>query len=102
MNRIPIVRKERFVSEVVALKVSGIDSKRMVIRIEQGEGRNRYAMLSSSQSLTLLRAAAGRMAPVPPLSCLARSRGSNGGAVGARKDRDSTAGQSPRVSVRRL
>jgi integrase/recombinase XerD len=35
------------VSEVVALKVSDIDSKRMVIRIEQGKGnKDRYVMLS--------------------------------------------------------
>jgi site-specific recombinase XerD len=34
-------------SEVVALKVSDIDSKRMLLRIEQGKGRkDRYAMLS--------------------------------------------------------
>ena len=44
------------VSEVVALKVSDIDSKRMVIRIEQGKGRkDRYAMLSP-YLLELLRA----------------------------------------------
>ena len=35
------------VSEVVSLKVSDIDSKRMTIRVEQGKGsRDRYAMLS--------------------------------------------------------
>lgn len=35
------------VSEVVALKVSDIDSERMVLRIEQGKGsKDRYAMLS--------------------------------------------------------
>ena len=35
------------VSEVVALKVSDIDSQRMVIRIEQGKGhKDRYVMLS--------------------------------------------------------
>ena len=35
------------VSEVVTLKVSDIDSKRMLIRIEQGKGRkDRYVMLS--------------------------------------------------------
>ena len=39
------------VSEVVALKVSDIDSKRMVIRIEQGKGhKDRYVMLSRSCS----------------------------------------------------
>jgi len=44
------------VSEVVALKVSDIDSKRMVIRIEQGKGRkDRYVMLSP-HLLDLLRA----------------------------------------------
>ena len=35
------------VSEVVALKVSPIDSQRMLPRVEQGKGqRDRYAMLS--------------------------------------------------------
>jgi integrase/recombinase XerD len=35
------------ISEVVSLKVSDIDSKRMLIRVEQGKGRvDRYAMLS--------------------------------------------------------
>ena len=43
------------VSEVVALKVTDIDSRRMLIRIEQGKGRkDRYAMLSP-QLLELLR-----------------------------------------------
>ena len=44
------------VSEVVALKVSDIDSTRMLIRVEQGKGRkHRHAMLSP-QLLELLRA----------------------------------------------
>ena len=44
------------VSEVVALKVSDIDSKRMIIRVEQGKGRkDRYVMLSP-HLLVLLRA----------------------------------------------
>jgi integrase/recombinase XerD len=43
------------VSEVVALKVPDIDSKRMMLRIEQGNGRkDRFAMLSP-QLLELLR-----------------------------------------------
>jgi site-specific recombinase XerD len=43
------------VSEVVALKVGDIDSKRMILRIEQGKGRkDRHAMLSP-QLLELLR-----------------------------------------------
>jgi site-specific recombinase XerD len=43
------------VSEVATLKVSDIDSKRMMLRVEQGKGRkDRYAMLSH-QLLELLR-----------------------------------------------
>ena len=43
------------VSEVVALKVSDVDSTRMLLRIEQGKGRrDRHAMLSP-QLLELLR-----------------------------------------------
>jgi integrase/recombinase XerD len=43
------------VSEVVALKVSDVDSRRMLLKIEQGKGRkDRYAMLSP-QLLELLR-----------------------------------------------
>jgi integrase/recombinase XerD len=43
-------------SEVVSLKISDIDSKRMVIRVEQGKGRkDRYVMLSP-HLLDLLRA----------------------------------------------
>jgi len=43
-------------SEVVSLKLTDIDSKRMVIRVEQGKGRkDRYAMLSEPL-LDLLRA----------------------------------------------
>jgi site-specific recombinase XerD len=35
------------VSEVVSLKVSDIDSERMMLRVEQGKGRkDRHAMLS--------------------------------------------------------
>lgn len=44
------------VGEVVMLRVSDIDSKRMPIRVEQGKGRkDRHAMLSP-QLLELLRA----------------------------------------------
>ena len=43
-------------SEVVALRVSDIDSKRMLIRVEQGKGgKDRYGMLSP-QLLKILRA----------------------------------------------
>jgi integrase/recombinase XerD len=43
-------------AEVVSLKISDIDSKRMVIRVEQGKGRkDRYVMLSP-HLLALLRA----------------------------------------------
>ncbi len=52
-------------SEVVALKISDIDSKRMVIRVEPGKGRkDRYAMLSEPL-LDLLRAW-WPAAPLPP------------------------------------
>jgi integrase len=56
------------VSELVSLKVSDIDSKRMLLRVEQGKGRkDRYAMLSP-QLLKLLRdwysrAASGAVLP---------------------------------------
>ena len=44
------------VSEVVALKVSDIDSQRMLLRVQQGKGqRDRYAMLSP-RLLEILRA----------------------------------------------
>jgi integrase/recombinase XerD len=44
------------VSEIISLKVTDIDSARMVIRVEQGKGRkDRYAMLSP-HLLALLRA----------------------------------------------
>jgi site-specific recombinase XerD len=56
-------------SEVVHLKVTDIDSERMIVRVEQGKGqRDRYAMLSPSL-LELLRAwwrhghAQGKMRP---------------------------------------
>jgi len=43
------------VSEVVSLKISDVDSKRMLLRIEQGKGRkDRFAMLSA-KLLELLR-----------------------------------------------
>ena len=43
------------VSEVVSLKVSDIDSKRMMLRVEQGNGgKDRHAMLSP-QLLEFLR-----------------------------------------------
>ena len=54
------------VSEVVALKVSDIDSKRMIIRVEQGKGRkDRYVMLSP-HLLELLRAWSGLRPVVLP------------------------------------
>ena len=44
------------VGEIVMLRVSDIDSKRMLIRVEQGKGRkDRHTMLSP-QLLELLRA----------------------------------------------
>ena len=43
------------VSEVVALKVSDVDSKRMLLRIEQGKGRKDRCAMLSHQLLALLR-----------------------------------------------
>jgi site-specific recombinase XerD len=51
-------------SEVVALKVSDIDSKRMLLRVERGKGgKDRHAMLSP-QLLGLLRVCGGRVGGV--------------------------------------
>ena len=47
------------VSEAVAVRVTDIDSKRMVIRIEEGKGRkDRYVMLSPSLLIVLTKSAA--------------------------------------------
>src|SRR6202043_1339091 len=43
-------------SEVVALKVSDVDSMRMVIRVEQGKGRKDRHVMLSPHLLDLLRA----------------------------------------------
>ena len=43
------------VSEVVALKVSDVDSRRMLLRIEQGKGRRDRCAMLSPQLLELLR-----------------------------------------------
>ena len=52
------------VSEVVALKVTDIDSTRMLIRVEQGKGRkDRHAMLSPQLLELLTRLVAGGAAP---------------------------------------
>ena len=51
-----LVEEELRVSEIVNLKVTDIDSARMLIRVEQGKGRkDRFAMLSP-ELLDLLRA----------------------------------------------
>jgi site-specific recombinase XerD len=51
-------------SEVVALQVSDIDSKRMLIRVQQGKGRkDRYTILSA-RVLTLLREYWKRQRPI--------------------------------------
>ena len=90
-------------SEVVALKVSDIDSPRMVLRIEQGKGsRDRYAMLSPVL-LEQLRAwwrhahAEGRILaggwlfpgqnPVDPLSTRQLNRAIHAAAAAAQIDR---------------
>ena len=63
-------------SEVVSLKVSDIDSERIVIRVEQGKGRkDRYAMLPPTL-LDLLRALAARRSPAGLVASMAaRERG---------------------------
>ena len=43
------------VSEVAALKVGDIDSKRMLIRVEQGKGRKYRNAMLAAELLTLLR-----------------------------------------------
>jgi integrase/recombinase XerD len=54
------------VSETVALKVSGIDSQRMLLRIEPGKGnQDRYAMLSP-RLLQVLRRYYRAVRPDPP------------------------------------
>jgi integrase len=54
--------------EVVGLKVFDVDSKRMMIRVEQGKGRkDRFAMLSP-QLLELLRDWWRTTAPAPAQS----------------------------------
>ena len=42
-------------AEVVSLKVSDIDSKRMIIRVEQGKGRKDRTVMLSPHLLDLLR-----------------------------------------------
>ena len=85
-------------AEVISLKVSDIDSKRMVIRVEQGKGRkDRYVMLSP-HLLELLRAwwkAAhprgwlfpGGRNPVQPLTTRQLNRACHEAAESARIDK---------------
>jgi integrase/recombinase XerD len=62
------------VSEVVALKVSDVDSKRMLLKIEQGKGqKDRFAMLSGGNL---------RQPPVPCGSSTSEAvRNGNGGSL---------------------
>lgn len=58
------------VSKVVALKVSDIDSKRMLLRVERGKGcKDRHAMLSTGTARTVV-----RLVPHWPAAGLAISR----------------------------
>ena len=47
-------------AEVVSLKVSDIDSKRMIIRVEQGKGRKDRCVMLSPHLLELHEKAAGQ------------------------------------------
>ena len=51
-------------TEVISLKVSDIDSARMVIRVEQGKGRkDRYVMLSPASARSVARVVESGAAP---------------------------------------
>ena len=67
------------VSEVVALKVSDVDSKRMLLRIEQGKGqKDRFAMLSPVRTRSGARLSLTLHPPrrhlQPPTDCCQRER----------------------------
>ena len=64
------------VSEVANLKAGDIDSKRMLIRIEEGKGRKDRNVMLSPQLLELLRLfwwREGKMTATPATNCAPRS-----------------------------
>ncbi len=89
------------ISEAVALKVSDIDSSRMLLRIEEGKGRkDRYVMLSQ-RLLAVLRCYWRAAQPKPYLfpSWRRNRRLSSGSLSQACRDASRTCGQNKRITA---